>query len=377
MTQKYKIKISGLNLHHALDYFLREHFSLEDVIREDPKTVILTLSKADFKKFKKENFSKTYKIEVLEKYGFEKVQNVFLRRLGLLFGFVLAAVLIMTTTNRIYSVELNDANHTCQNKHECIFYGENRKEFLNALANYGIKAGVKANKSLNYREIERNLIKDFKQVSGVKISVNGSKIKVEVVEATLKEEETTLDIIAPFSGIIVSSEVVSGKAMVKNGDIVLKDQVLVKSVDQKRANATFLIRSFIHENTLYSENQITYTKTGKVENKTTIELFGLKLGAKSDKDFTYYQSDTATRYAFYNLFLPVIVKTEKITEMKRTEQFISFESQEQILKRELYELTKSKLPESAEEKNVTYATYRDGDKVRLDCYIEVLITVRV
>lgn len=371
----YTLSISGLNLHHVIEYFEREHFHAKNLSRTDKNTLFVTLPKSEYKKFRSENFARTFKIKIIKRSGNEETISSLLRHIGLFLGLIVAAASVVLCTNRIFAVELCEENHTCKNQQQCIFYGENRNKLLESLKDLGIAKGKSLPLKNSNREIEQKLIRQFKQISGVTIRQNGVKIVIEIKEATLREEEHISNLASPVSGVIVTSTINSGKSHVKNGDIVLKGQTLVSPENNKNVSASFEIRTFYHETMVYSDNITSYKKTGKKYTINNIEFFGLKLKSCKKQPFTIYEAKTTKRYMFYNLFFPFTSTSTTFEELKKEETVVPFEQVENTLKQKLYAETKANLPSNVEEKNKTFATFKEKDKTRLDCYIEAIVTV--
>lgn len=371
----YTLSISGLNLHHVIEYFEREHFHAKNLSRTDKNTLFVTLPKSEYKKFRSENFARTFRIKIIKRSGNEETISSLLRHIGLFLGLIVAATSVVLCTNRIFAVELCEENHTCKNQQQCIFYGENKNKLLESLKDLGITKGKSLPLKNSNREIEQKLIRQFKQISGVTIRQNGVKIVVEIKEATLREEEHISNLVSPVSGVIVTSTINSGKSHVENGDIVLKGQTLVSPENNKNVSASFEIRTFYHETMVYSDNITSYKKTGKKYTIDNIEFFGLKLKSNKKQPFKIYEAKTTKRYMFYNLFFPFTNTSTTFEELKKEETVVPFEQVEDILKQKLYAETKANLPSNVEEKNKTFATFKEKDKTRLDCYIEAIVTV--
>lgn len=371
----YSLSVSGLNLHHVVEYFEREHFHVQNLSRTDKNTLFVTLSKSEYHKFIAENFAKTFQIKVVKIEGAQKTTSSFLRHIGLFLGIVISLFSVCFCTNRIFSVEINQTAHTCKNQEQCIFSESNKKALLEKLASLGIAKGKSNHIKLSNREIEHVLMQEFKQISGVTIKQKGVKVYITIQEATLPEGEHVSSLVSPVSGVVVTNNVVSGIAKVKNGDIVLKGQTLAVPEDGKTVSATFEIRTFYHETMIYSENVISYVKTGKKKTRNSIEIFGLKLKNNKKCPFALYESTKIKRYAFYNLFLPIVCTSETFEEIEKQETTVPFQEVENALKQKLYLQTKALLPLGVQEKNTTFATFQEKDKTRLDCYIEAIIKV--
>lgn len=377
MKKLYQISISGLNLHNVVAFFEHENFQVQNLSKNGNSTIFVTLSKKQFKKFASTEFSKNYEIKIIKKFGNDKILQSCLKHFGLFLGAVVCFCFVFFSTNHIHSISFTNQNHVCENQEECIFCEKNKQKLDEVLETLGIKRGAKLPLQYSSREIERILMENFKQISGVTIVQKGVNLEIQIQEAKLKESEHLLSLVSPVSGIIVTNNVVSGECLVKNGDIVLEGQTLAIPKDNKKVSATFEIRTFFHENLVFSETQTTYHKTGKTQTINTLEIFNKKIGKENECSFTLFESQTKKRFAFFNLFLPFKTCSTTFFELEKQEQTIPFSAVEDELKQSLFEKTKALVPSSAVQKNTTFSVFRENDKVRLDCYVECILEVKV
>lgn len=368
----YKISISGLNLHHILGYFERENFHVQNLARKNEHKMVVCLPKNEYEKFVNAEISKAFKIKVLKIWGTNATINKILKHLGLALGLFVGVFVLIASTNKIYDIEFDTNGHTCKNNEQCIFSDENKEKVLAKLAEFGIKTGNKLPSDFSNKQIEQSLVQEFEQISGVCIKQKGTKFIVQIEEATLPESKLVQNLVCPVSGIIVSNNVVSGKLLVKNGDIVLKGQTLVASENQKKVSATFEIRTFYHENMVYCENVSTYKKTGKTQTINSVSLFNFSLQSNKKCKFSLFESKTTKRYSAFNLFLPIISTSITYFELEKQETIVPFEDVQETLKQNLYSKTKLLIPQNATEKNTTFAVFHEGNKTRLDCYVECI-----
>ena len=371
----YTIKISGLNLHYVLDFFERENVSATKIKRPNQKTLICTLDQNAYKFFTTHPISKAYQIKIIKQTGLNQALKFTAMHLGLFFGVLICLLPILSYTRKIQQVIYKNANHICQNDNQCIFHGENFANLKQRLEELGIKNGKPLPSKNNLRNIEKQLICDFDQISGATINVKGVYVLIDIVEAKLPEFETATDLVSPVSGIIISNYVTSGNPKDKNGDIVMKGQKLVEAVDNSKIVAKFEIRTFYHESLIYDENQTKYKKTGKQQTINSLSLFGITLKNDSKPKYTLYQTQNKTTYPFLNMFLPI--KNQSITyfELEEIKENIPFETVENQLKEDLYLKTKQLLNSNSSERNTTFASIKEGSRTRLDCYIEAIYTL--
>lgn len=377
MKNLYEISISGLNLHNVVAFFEHENFQVQNLSRMESSTILVTLPKKQFKKFVSSEFAKNYEIKIIKKQGKDNIIQNLVKHFGLFLGAVVCFCFVFFSTNHIHTISFTNQNHVCENQDECIFSENNMKKLEQLLESLGIKRGEKLPLKHSSREIERVLMENFKQISGVTIVQKGVNLEIQIQEAKLKESEHLLSLVSPVSGIIVTNNVVSGECLVKNGDIVLEGQTLAIPKDNKKISATFEIRTFFHENLVYSETQTTYQRTGKKQTINSLEIFNKKIGKEKECSFKLFESQTKKRFAFFNLFLPFKTCSTTFFELEKQEQIIPFSDVEDELKQSLFEKTKALVPSSAIQKNTTFSVFRENDKVRLDCYVECILEMKV
>ena len=368
----YKIKISGLNLHSVLDFFEREKITAKKIRRPDHKTLICTLNEKEYKAFINHSISKAYTTEIIYQHGVKRILRFSALHLGLFFGLALCLSFFFLNANKIQKVIINNSSHQCQNNGMCILKEENLNKIYEHLKDFDICQGKEIPKPEILRQVENQLILEFDQISGATINIKGSYVFIDIVEARLPEKETSYDLISPVSGIIVSSYVTSGKLLVKNGDIVIKGQKLVETVDDNKVVADFEIRTFYHESMVYDQEQIKYIKTGKKTTFNDISLWGINLKNNKLPHFPFYETETTNSYLSLNMILPIKIISTTYFELSAINENPPFNEVQDELKKELYLNTKSLLDENSTEKNTTYATFTEGSKTRVDCYIEAI-----
>ncbi len=369
----YKISVEGLNLHHVLAFFEKQKIPVTNLVREGDHRLVLSLKKADFVKFKKSNLYRAYKVEILSKSGPEKLVRALCKNIGLVVGIVFVLSMTINLTSHVYAIKIIDPSHICQNQENCIFLPENQAKILHFLEENGVKKGMSFGSVPPSRDIEKLLMKNFDGISGASLERRGVNLYLTIKEAELPAP--SIDLVASRNGIVVSLEVVSGKPNVKIGDIVLMGDTLVEPDGDAPVTATVVIRTFYHEITIYNEEQITYRPTGRVATKRSFkfDLFGIS-EKEPQSPYKLYKSQVKTNYVFYNLFLPLVTKTTTFYELEEVQEIVPYAEVEKSLKGELEAKTRQTLSPLAEEKNVTFAEYKEGSRVRLDCYIEAYLT---
>lgn len=374
LTNKHKVIAYGLNLHHLILFLENGEFEVENITRLDNKTLQFTISKSHFQKLKKQSIALNYKFVIQKSYGLKVLGTTLLNKLGLFVGIIVCLCFMLNITSNLQTISFEVSNHSCSNLEHCILKQDNKNEMLNVLQKLGIKKGSKLSSLPNNKTIENALVSNFEQISGVSVIRRGVHLKINIIEAKLKDKSNK-NLISPVNGIIISASATSGNLKVKAGDFILKDSVLVSQDNNKEICATLTIRAFYSDSLIYDQNQISYKKTGKTKNQTTLTLFGKSFKPSQNINFNFYQCIKYNRYVFFNLFLPLKIQTTCYQELNQVVEVIPFEQSEKTLKNNLETKIKKSLPKNADIKNTTFTTFKEGSKTRLDCYVETYLTI--
>ena len=152
--------------------------------------------------------------------------------------------------------------------------------------------------------------------AGVKIS--GVVLKVEIVEANKAQTQSNADkpqsLFAAKDGIVLSVTTIDGKARVKAGDAVVKDQELITGVIR---NDELGLITTAAKGTVMAEVLYTYTATagpmiqakGYTGNEVCynqLELLGFML--EREADYETYDEKEVCEYVLQGCFLPLGIK---------------------------------------------------------------------
>lgn len=131
-------------------------------------------------------------------------------------------VIIFCMSKFIWVVEINPNGEIDTNQVEAILY------------EYGLHPGVKSD-SIDTKSLENKIMLNIPQISWMAINLTGSIAEVEISVADPSPEMQIMDhndtsvLVASKAGQVVLNQVYSGTAMVSNGDVVAKGQLLVNS----------------------------------------------------------------------------------------------------------------------------------------------------
>ena len=163
------------------------------------------------------------------------------------------------------------------------------------------------------------------------VEIVGTTLKIEVVESVVFQPpnvSSATQIVSNFDGVVTKIIVRSGTAMVKIGDVVKCGDVIIKGefVNQAGEIVPVTADGEAYGQIAYAEHKVVSTLVASpvvVDKKrfTTIELFGLSIGAKLPRG---YQMVSLTKKLW---FVPIRITTYYCQKVDNVEQERSLEEQ--------------------------------------------------
>lgn len=250
--------------------------------------------------------------------GRKKILSAFLANLGFIIGGIILCIVCLYFNSFIYAVEINGCD------------SERLYELAQELEDSGVKQGVKKN-TLQYEEISRTLIEKVEGLSFLSIYESKGKI---IAQAIYKDEPIAdtkkSQILATCDGIITRVLVTSGTAVVKEGDRVLKGDVLIDGYidmgdpldpnnerESVEADGVVYARAWLSESLVISEKNIVAKRTGNKEVKRFVFTdMNANTNTPTTK-FTY--SDCEIKENKVNSILPFKIITYTFYELEYEE----------------------------------------------------------
>ncbi|MCR4616023.1 MAG: sporulation protein YqfD [Clostridiales bacterium] len=154
------------------------------------------------------------------------------KRVGVIAGAVIFAVITASLSTRIWSVEV-EGNVLLSDE-----------DIISVFEDLGVHIGV-SKKSLDTREIQSAAARRMDKVMWTSLNIDGSTAVIEIREVTEPSEKisegTPCNIVASGEGTVETVEAYTGKAEVKRGDGVRKGSLLVSGVIENK-DGTVTIR---------------------------------------------------------------------------------------------------------------------------------------
>lgn len=223
MNNNIRVSIKGRNINNYLKWLFKQNINIINLKVINYKEVNIIIDYKDYNLLNK--YSKTYEINVIEKYGKLKIKTIIKNNYFILISIFISLTCIYFLSNIIFSVEIIYNNNDLVNKLE--------KE----LANYGIrKYGIK--KERNYIEkVKKQILENNKDtIEWLEIEEFGTKYTIKLVERKQETKESGYDyqsIIASKDAIITNIKAYQGEKNKDIGEYINKDEVAISGILEK------------------------------------------------------------------------------------------------------------------------------------------------
>ena len=274
------IEITTLKPDSFVNILWKNNIEVKRVKKENICTYIMEVNAYDLKKIKEIAENYNVKIRVLKKYGMKFFISKYKRRKALLIGFVLFILIIYYLASFIWSIDIDTEYN--------ISPYEIRKELLV----WGIHPGISKRK-INVFEIEDKLMRENDEIVWAKVRIEGTHLHVKISERQtppkLIKDDTPCDLVANRDGQIISIYTKAGTALVLEGDMVRKGEILVKGEQGKEeskylvhAEGKVIAKTFYEKKKILKSYKIERKRTGKKLKRIYFTVFGKKIFIKND-----------------------------------------------------------------------------------------------
>lgn len=300
------------------------------------------------------------------------------KRPGLVLGIIVSSALVLFLRLFIWHIDVHGNN------------GITDEQVLGLIEGYGFTAGAYAN-ATDALSAERKIMLDSEDISWINIEVNGSRADVYLSENTdIKmndiDPKTPCNIVAARSGVIVDTDVTSGKLMYEKGSGVAQGSVIVSGAVSS-GETLILVHSdaeIIAEFTDSPEFSMSYTTVEKVPSEETfthrqLMILGIVIPLDSNDSDTSdtFCTEKNEQLELYGLKLPLKMRTEVFTKYTETSVTRSADDIRSSLERslELYMLNFLKDYEILSV-NKTFSETEDGLALKADIKLKGDIAVK-
>ena len=215
--------VCGLNLERFLAVMRQEEIPLEDVRRTGRRTLRCQCRTADFPTVTQIAADKGWRIREIRPERASAVWNRWRARPGLWIGALLALLLLLAGSRKIWRVEVVGA-------------GPYQADIAAYLAGEGVRPGMQR-AGFDAAAWEEKLTWRYPETAWFHVYVSGMTLRVECTQGHPMPELASGqlgDLVAGRDGVVETIEVFAGTAAVRPGDVVRKGQVLIYGQERGR-----------------------------------------------------------------------------------------------------------------------------------------------
>ena len=323
---KIVISITGINTLRFINLLKQNNIRLFNIKRMSDTTECVMFAK-DFKKIK--SFAKItgVRVRISKKNGpgFFIFNNR--NRYFLVAGLIIFIIIILWSTKKIVKIEIH-GNEYYASTEIYEFLTENNIDYGSIV------------KNISCKDIEKLMLNHFDLLTFVSVHINGNTLIITVKENKTvkqeKEDETPCNLVATEDGVVVSIITRAGVPLVKAGDEVKREDVLVYSkIDYNKimgenygyetvcSDADILIRVNKEYKDIVNRKYEKRVYTGRIQKVKGIKINNLYLTISKEKcKFKKYDTETTysdDRYGFKKVPVTYFYTTYREYELVESE----------------------------------------------------------
>lgn len=373
------ITVEGFFVERFINNCINNKVFLWSIKRINSTLVTANIGIAEFKKIRTIARKTKCKVYINSKKGLPIFLNRYRKRKLLLLILIPIFFCVLITSTYIWNIEILGIENIEEN------------EILSQLANEGIDIGKKKS-NIDTKTVINNIRLKRSDISWMSIDMKGTNIIVNIVEAEEKpdiiDENEYCNIVAKQKGIITKITADTGTALVKVGDVVEEDDILIGGYMEGKYTGT----RYVHAKGNV-EARIWYTKkieskftreiteeTGETENKYSINFNNFKINLyKSLPNFENYDtiSETNKIKLFNDFYLPIEITKTTYVEQRKTNITYGKEELKEIL---IEDLEKQFAKEGINELNVINKVvnfYEKENSIEIEMTYEVKTNIGI
>ncbi len=368
------IKVEGFFIERFINICISKKILLWNIKRKKSTIMYANIGINDYKKIKPIAKKTKSRISIQNKKGLPFVVHKYRKRkifVGLL-AIIFIALFVMSKF--IWNIEIKGNNQI------------SKAEILEELNKQGLKIGAYKGK-INSNSIINRVRLDRDDIAWMGIDLEGTNAIVEIKETSkapeIINENEYCNIVSNKEGMITKINVQNGTAVVKEGDIVKKGDILVQGyLEGKYTGIRYVhAKADIEAKIWYSKKEKVFLKqqiqvpTGATEEKYTLNINNFKINFyKTLSKFENYDTINENKklMIFSNFYLPIEIIKKTNYEYVNEEKIYTEE--------ELIQLTQEKIEEELEEEisqkeniiNKQTNVYPNEDYIEVEVIYEVL-----
>ena len=312
--------VCGLNLERFLAVMRQEEITLEDVRRTGRRTLRCQCRTADFPTVTQIAADKGWRIREVRPERASAVWNRWRARPGLWIGALLALLLLLAGSRKIWRVEVVGA-------------GPYQADIAAYLAEEGVRPGMQR-AGFDAATWEEKLTWRYPETAWFHVYVSGMTLRVECTQGHPMPELVSGqpgDLVAGRDGVVETIEVFAGTAAVRPGDVVRKGQVLIygqergrdESVNAVQARGSVTARCWRTVRVRVPLEKVESWETGRETAATLLCTPWFQLPAEAEKPdylaMNIYESVQPVAGAFFPVWRKTVLYREAALESVRAD----------------------------------------------------------
>ncbi len=274
-----RVQLQSKELERFINLLWKNKIVLMNIRKESISSMSFDINYEDYNITRELAYKTKSKIKIINRKGIVFLKIKLKRRIAMVFGVILFIGIITYLSNFIWGIDIITEKNIAP------------YEIREELKAIGVVPGV-YKKNINVYKIEEDLKKNNDNILWVRARMEGSKLKVALVERQALPEvvndNSPCNIVAKKDGMINRVYTKAGMPVVKIGDVVKKGQLLVIG-EQGKEGAIFNVHAsgVVIAKTYYDEVMevpLSYVKkirTGKLIKNYFIDVCGRKLYFKN------------------------------------------------------------------------------------------------
>jgi len=324
----------GIHLEKFLNLCLAHKLYLWNISRPDDQTMLFSVSNRGAVLLKEFAEKTGTALTLQQGMGLPVFMKSLQKRTVFCFAAVLFFVGIFLSSSFIWTVTFDAAP------------GIDTAKIRAFLAENDLGVG-KIRKTVDTTYLSNQIINRFPQVLWANLELSGTNLLVTLIPRTdsppLIPKDVPTNIVAKKDGHIKEIIAENGEAMVKVGDTVLKDQILISglipspTVGNRYLHSMGKIRAVTWEKEVYEKKLYCYEKipTGAEKSKRELALSFLKIPLDFGQsiDFYNYDSIIKERHFLFVTYRETLFSEYNLQKVERTEEEAIKEATEEFLKK--------------------------------------------
>lgn len=318
----YVITVEGIGTEKFLNYIIRNGINVYNVTRINDTKIQFCVDREYMNKFKQAYRGSNFQIKVKQKTGVPFIIKRIYKYKGMWICAILSLMILITTSQFVTDIYIDSP--------EGIKQEEVRKE----LYKLGLKPGI-YKKTIDRKKIRDSVMVTFDEIAYISINVKGTNVFVTITKKaetlSSKEQSNYCNIIAEKNGIIENVIPRSGNAIVDEGYIARKGDLLVSGADTKALPEVWATTFYeVKKSASYIDSK--QEKTGKSKNVYTISFYDKKFNIRRKIKYKYYVIENKElKLTLGNYTFPLKINVSTFYEVNN----VKVEKNEEQLKEEL------------------------------------------